>query len=108
MADFGGADLEAFRAQTRAWLEANYPPSLKEPMKGEDDAPWGGRKTSYSNPDIALWTQRMGEKASSRSGGLMVGSYRPGSVRLARPGEAAECPPARLIFGFSKRVRRAV
>ena len=62
MADFGGADLEAFRAETRAWLEANYPPSLKEPMASEDDAPWGGRKTNYSNPDIALWTKRMGEK----------------------------------------------
>ena len=62
MADFGGADLEAFRAETRAWLEANYPPSLKEPMAGEDDAPWGGRKTKYSNPDIALWTRRMGER----------------------------------------------
>jgi alkylation response protein AidB-like acyl-CoA dehydrogenase len=62
MADFGGADLEAFRAETRAWLEANYPPSLKEPMTSEDDAPWGGRKTKYSNPDIALWTKLMGEK----------------------------------------------
>ena len=28
MADFGGGELETFRAETRAWLEANYPPSL--------------------------------------------------------------------------------
>lgn len=43
MADFGASELDAFRAETRAWLEANYPPSLNAPM-GEDEAPWGGRK----------------------------------------------------------------
>lgn len=30
MADFGGdTDLEAFRADAKAWLEANFPPALK-------------------------------------------------------------------------------
>ena len=28
MADFGGADLEAFRAEARAWLEDNFPKAL--------------------------------------------------------------------------------
>ena len=28
MADFGGADLDAFRAEAREWLEANFPKSL--------------------------------------------------------------------------------
>jgi hypothetical protein len=28
MADFGG-DVEAFRAEVRAWLEANFPEDLK-------------------------------------------------------------------------------
>jgi alkylation response protein AidB-like acyl-CoA dehydrogenase len=28
MADFGGAELEAFRAEAKAWLEANFPKSL--------------------------------------------------------------------------------
>ena len=28
MADFGG-DIDAFRADAKAWLEANFPPSLK-------------------------------------------------------------------------------
>ena len=32
MADFGG-DTEAFRAEARAWLEANFPKALaKDPM----------------------------------------------------------------------------
>jgi len=29
MADFGGADLDAFRVEARQWLEANFPPALK-------------------------------------------------------------------------------
>ncbi|MDQ0465929.1 alkylation response protein AidB-like acyl-CoA dehydrogenase [Caulobacter ginsengisoli] len=61
MADFGATELDAFRAETRTWLEANYPSSLNEPM-GEDDAPWGGRTASYSNPDVKLWLDRMGAK----------------------------------------------
>ena len=29
MADFGGGDLEAFRAEARDWIAANFPASLK-------------------------------------------------------------------------------
>ncbi len=61
MADFGGGDLEAFRAETRAWLEANYPPSLNTPMS-EDDAPWGGKRFKWKNPDAKLWLDRMAER----------------------------------------------
>ena len=61
MADFGGTDLEAFRAETRAWLAENYPASLNAPM-GEDDAPWGGRKFVWKNPDAKLWLDRMAAK----------------------------------------------
>ena len=38
MADFGGSDLEAFRAEAREWIEANFPASLKgkpKPMMRE-------------------------------------------------------------------------
>ncbi|CAN7212732.1 acyl-CoA dehydrogenase family protein [Caulobacter sp. LjRoot300] len=62
MADFGGGgDLEAFRAETRAWLEANYPPSLNAPMS-EDDAPWGGKRFQWKNPEAKLWLDRMAER----------------------------------------------
>ena len=27
-----GADLAAFRTETRAWLEANCPPEMREPV----------------------------------------------------------------------------
>ncbi|NCA01764.1 MAG: acyl-CoA dehydrogenase, partial [Sphingomonadaceae bacterium] len=36
-------DLETFRKETRAWLEANCPPEMREPVKSEDDGCWGGR-----------------------------------------------------------------
>ena len=37
------ADLDTFRAETRAWLEANCPPEMRTPMRSEKDACWGGR-----------------------------------------------------------------
>jgi alkylation response protein AidB-like acyl-CoA dehydrogenase len=56
MADFGG-DIDAFRADARAWLEANFPASLKG--KG------GMMYVEGANPegdDIKAWTRVMGEK----------------------------------------------
>ncbi len=53
-------DLEGFRAETRDWLEANVPASMREPVRGEGDANWGGRKADYSrNPDQKLYMDRM-------------------------------------------------
>lgn len=52
------SELDTFRTETRAWLEANCPPSMRTPM-GEDDAPWGGRKAQMS-PEARLWLDRMG------------------------------------------------
>jgi alkylation response protein AidB-like acyl-CoA dehydrogenase len=56
------ADLESFREETRAWLEANCPPSMRTPMAGEDDAVWGGRNYEFKNPEAKLWLERMGAK----------------------------------------------
>jgi alkylation response protein AidB-like acyl-CoA dehydrogenase len=56
MADFGG-DTDAFRNEAKAWLEANFPPSLKGKsgmMTGE------GPRTS--NADVDAWTKAMGDK----------------------------------------------
>jgi len=50
-------DLEAFRAEARTWLEANFPPSLK-----------GGDMLSFmegfgsKDPDFLKWKKAMGEK----------------------------------------------
>ena len=55
------ADLDAFRAQTRTWLEENCPPSMRTPTP-EDEVVWGGRNEPFTNPDSRLWLQRMAEQ----------------------------------------------
>jgi len=54
-------DPEAFRADTRSWLEANCPPSMRTPMP-DDEVVWGGRRASFKNPDSKLWLARMAER----------------------------------------------
>lgn len=53
--------LEAFRADTRAWLEENCPASMRQP-EAEDDMIGGGKKQVYRNPDSKLWLDRMAGK----------------------------------------------
>ena len=55
------ADLEAFRAETRAWLEANCPPSMRTPMPA-DETPWAGARFAWKNPESKLWLDRMAAK----------------------------------------------
>jgi acyl-CoA dehydrogenase len=55
-------DLASFRAETRAWLDANCPPSMREPVRSEKDVTWGGRHAEYANPDQKLWLDRMAER----------------------------------------------
>ena len=55
------SDLERFRAETREWLEANCPASMRTPMT-EDEAVWGGRNATFANPDSKLWLDRMAER----------------------------------------------
>ena len=63
MADLGADDLEAFRSDVRAWLEANYPAALRDPGADIDqEAVWGGRKRQGSTDPISLWRSRLAEK----------------------------------------------
>ena len=55
-------DLAQFRADTRAWLEANCPPSMREPVRSDKDVTWGGRNPTYADPDQKLWLDRMAER----------------------------------------------
>jgi len=56
------SNLEAFRAETRAWLEANCPAEMRLPIRGDDDVCWGGRKCEFSSEAQAQWLERMGAK----------------------------------------------
>jgi alkylation response protein AidB-like acyl-CoA dehydrogenase len=56
MADFGGSELDAFRAEAREWLEANFPKSLADQQTAMIP---GGEALSA---DGKLWKQRMADK----------------------------------------------
>ena len=96
------SDLEAFRAETRAWLEANCPPSMRTPMP-EDETPWAGRRFVWKNPDSKLWLDRMAERGWTAptwpreygGGGLSRGEAGVLAQELAR----IKARPALMSFG---------
>ncbi|MEM8919364.1 MAG: acyl-CoA dehydrogenase family protein [Pseudomonadota bacterium] len=55
------SDLETFRKETAAWLEANCPPEMRQPMVDESDACWGGRNPTFK-PGQKEWMDIMAEK----------------------------------------------
>jgi alkylation response protein AidB-like acyl-CoA dehydrogenase len=59
MADFGGDNLDAFRADAREWLEANFPKSLAKDPEAQTANMGGAAKPS---DDWKLWKERMGAK----------------------------------------------
>ena len=61
MADSGGAELDAFRAEARDWLEANFPAVAARRSRRGGRARHDGRRASPRG-DLALWKQRMAEK----------------------------------------------
>ncbi|MGB3551369.1 MAG: acyl-CoA dehydrogenase family protein [Candidatus Binatus sp.] len=55
-------NLETFRKDARAWLEANCPPEMRRPVQGEEDACWGGRHPDFQSDAQRLWLERMAAK----------------------------------------------
>jgi alkylation response protein AidB-like acyl-CoA dehydrogenase len=55
-------ELETFRAETRAWLEANCPAECRGPVENEEDRVWGGRNAVYPTPAHKVWLDRMGAR----------------------------------------------
>ncbi|MDP6981148.1 MAG: acyl-CoA dehydrogenase family protein [Myxococcota bacterium] len=58
------ADIETFRSETRSWLEANAPESLRH-ARGSSDAlegHWGGRNAEWATPDHKAWAEIMADK----------------------------------------------
>ena len=52
-------DLDQFRADTRAWLEANCPPEMRQPMRSEKDMCWGGRHWTFQSDSQRHWLEAM-------------------------------------------------
>ena len=51
------SELEAFRAEIRAWIEANCPEEMRKPVQGEDDICWGGRNFVFKNAAQKAWME---------------------------------------------------
>ena len=63
MADFGAGDLDAFRADVRGWLKANYPEDLRAPGVATDpEAIWGGRAFAGSSDPQIKWMNAMSSR----------------------------------------------
>jgi alkylation response protein AidB-like acyl-CoA dehydrogenase len=52
-------DLGAFRSEARAWLEANCPVEMRQPMRSEADACWGGRNWVFQSDPQRQWLEAM-------------------------------------------------
>lgn len=53
--------IDTFRAETRAWLEANCPESLRG-AAAAGELVWGGSKVEFGSEDQRLWFERMRDK----------------------------------------------
>lgn len=56
------SDLDQFRSDTRAWLEANCPPEMRKPVRADEDVFWGGRNTKFASEPQRIWFERMRDK----------------------------------------------
>jgi acyl-CoA dehydrogenase len=98
-------NLETFRIETRAWLEANCPPEMRRPVQGEEDACWGGRHPVFQSDAQRLWLERMAAKGwtvpewpREYGGG---GLTRDEAKILRQEMRALGCRPPLTSFGIS-------
>jgi len=56
------ADLDAFRSETREWLEAHCPPEMRAPIRSEADLCWGGRNWGFQSDAQRHWLEAMAER----------------------------------------------
>jgi len=56
------ADLEQFRREIRAWLEANCPPEMRRPAVSDADVYWGGRNAKFASEPQRVWFERMRDR----------------------------------------------
>src|SRR5258707_2963544 len=52
-------DLDSFRSDTRAWLEANCPAEMRSPFRSEEDVCWGGRNWTFASDAQRNWLDAM-------------------------------------------------
>jgi acyl-CoA dehydrogenase len=55
MSELAMSELETFRGELCAWIEANCPAEMREPVRDEDDICWGGRNFTFKNDAQKAW-----------------------------------------------------
>ena len=55
-------DLNGFRQETRTWLEANCPKSMRQPIRDDKEIFWGGRNASFKSEDQRKWFESMRDR----------------------------------------------
>ncbi len=99
-------NIDGFRSETRSWLEANAPISLRGTVsEGLDAFVWGGKRCVFSTPDHKAWLEIMADKGWTAptwpreygGGGLDRSQAKVLSQELAR----LEMPPPLSGFGLT-------
>ncbi len=98
-------DLGTFRKETRAWLEANCPESMRVPVRSGSDYYWGGRNASFKNDEQKQWFEAMSAKGWAvphwpkkyGGGGLSKAENKILGEEMAR----LNCRPPLFSFGIS-------
>lgn len=55
------SSLDQFRAETREWLEANCPQSMRSRVTREEQV-WAGKNRTFPSDDAKVWFERMADK----------------------------------------------
>jgi acyl-CoA dehydrogenase len=114
-------DLEAFRAETRAWLEASCPAEMRSPFRSEADVCWGGRNWTFQSDAQRRWLEAMAGRGWTvpdwpkdyGGGGLSAPEARVLKEEMQRIGARPPLPsfgismlgPALLAFGTEEQKR---
>ncbi|HLZ79758.1 MAG TPA: acyl-CoA dehydrogenase family protein [Sphingomonas sp.] len=99
------ADLDGFRTEVQAWLEANCPQEMRSPFRSEADICWGGRHFTFASEAQRLWLERMAARGWTvpdwpkdyGGGGLSPAETKVLREEMARLG----CRPPLNSFGIS-------
>ena len=115
-------DLDSFRADTRKWLQANFPPEMRQPIRSEADICWGGRNWTFQSEAQRRWLEAMAERGWTvpdwpkdyGGGGLSANEARVLKEEMQRIGARPPLTsfgismlgPALLAFGTEEQKRR--
>jgi alkylation response protein AidB-like acyl-CoA dehydrogenase len=98
-------DLDTFRREVRAWLDANAPAAVRGVLTSiEGQGNWGGRRPTFDPPEMKTWMERMVERGWTAptwpteygGGGLSAEQAKV----LAQEMAAMKLPPPLMGFGL--------